>query len=61
MPVHLIARDLRVELDQQAGLFVRTLIDPNSGETVAQFPNEARLAFARGVNRMWAQSVNIKI
>jgi hypothetical protein len=46
----MLAADLRIEVDKAAGRFVLTFTDPETGETLRRFPNEAQLAFARIIN-----------
>lgn len=45
----LLAGNLRIELDQDAGRFVQTLTDPATNEVLRRFPHESQLAFARAV------------
>ena len=45
----LIAGNLRIELDAEAGYFVQTLTDPTTSEVLRRFPHESQLAFARAV------------
>lgn len=45
----LIAGNLRIELDREAGRFVQTLTDPTTMEVLRRFPYESQLAFARAV------------
>lgn len=46
----LIAGDLRIELDHEAGRFVVTLTDPGTMEVLRRFPHESQLAYARAVS-----------
>jgi len=46
----LIANDLMIELDKEAGRFVLTLTDPGSSEVLRRFPQESQLAYARAVS-----------
>lgn len=46
----LIAGELRIELDHEAGRFVVTLTDPGSMEVIRRFPHESQLAYARAVS-----------
>jgi uncharacterized FlaG/YvyC family protein len=43
----LLAGNLRIELDAEAGRFVQTLTDPTTNEVLRRFPNESQLAFSR--------------
>lgn len=45
----LIAGNLRIELDHEAGRFVQTLTDPGTMEVLRRFPYESQLAYARAV------------
>lgn len=53
----LVAGQLRIELDEEAGRFVQTLTDPVTKEVLRRFPNESQLAFARAT-RAYAQALS---
>lgn len=56
----LIAGNLRIELDREAGRFVQTLTDPNTMEVLRRFPYESQLAYARAVGAyMNAKAVSL--
>lgn len=46
----MIAGDLRIELDREAGRFVVTLTDPDTMAVLRRFPHESQLAYARAVS-----------
>lgn len=46
----LVPGELLVQIDVEAGRFVQTLRDAATNEVVWRYPNEAQLAFSRGVN-----------
>lgn len=45
----LIAGNLRIELDQEAGRFVQTLTDPTTHQVLMRFPYESQLAYSRAI------------
>ena len=45
-------RDLNVFVDESAGYYVTTVVNPNSGEVVRQIPAEETLRIARNVQEM---------
>jgi len=47
---NLVPGELLVQIDVEAGRFVQTLKDAATAEVVWRYPNEAQLAFSRGVN-----------
>lgn len=46
----LIAGNLRIELDQEAGRFVQTLTDPATNAVLMRFPYESQLAYSRAIS-----------
>jgi hypothetical protein len=48
-PSLLLSGELVVEIDAAAGRFVQRLHDRDTDEVLRQWPNEAQLAFSRGV------------
>lgn len=46
----LIAGNLRIELDQEAGRFVQTLTDPTTNAVLLRFPYESQLAYSRAIS-----------
>ena len=42
-------RDLNVFVDDSAGYYVTTVVNPNSGEVVRQIPNEIVLEVSRSI------------
>lgn len=46
----LIAGNLRIELDQEAGRFVQTLTDPATDQVLMRFPYESQLAYSRAIS-----------
>jgi len=45
-------RDLNVFVDDRAGYYVTTVVNPNSGEVVRQIPSDETLRIARNVQEM---------
>ena len=45
-------RDLNVFVDDSAGYYVTTVVNPNSGEVVRQIPADETLRIARNVQEM---------
>lgn len=45
----LIAGNLRIELDREAGRFVQTLTDPTTNAVLMRFPYESQLAYSRAI------------
>ena len=41
---------LRVEIDQESGRFVQTLLDPETQEVLAMYPTQGQLTFSRAIS-----------
>ena len=48
-------RDLNVFVDESAGYYVTTVVNPNNGEVVRQIPADETLRIARNVQEMLGQ------
>jgi hypothetical protein len=46
----LLTAEVQIELDKASGRFVQTLVESESKAVLRRYPDDAQLAFSRGVN-----------